>query len=399
MTPTIAGQIEAALSARRWMPRIPAPLRPLYDAEQQANRHGYNTWALITFAIVFDLFLLAQLRSAPELVWLSAMLRLAVLTPSYAAFILRDRRPGLGRLYDPLILVLAVMPVAISAILCLCTTSPSTLSDIRVTPTIILSTGMIWRMGLRTAIANGVLSAVILIAEVIAVCPRVVPAAELGSLIMTDIVIAVTVVCFAVQIERRDRHVFLLATSERLRREALATLNNGLLLENQTDALTGVANRRCFDEALSSAWTDCLKGGRKISLIMIDVDHFKKYNDHYGHQAGDECLRRVAAGGRPTLRAGDVFARYGGEEFAVILPDASGTVAASIAEKIQRGIRALELPHEAVGPNAHVTISLGVATMVPTRQNRVSALIEAADRELYAAKKSGRDKVCHTQAA
>jgi diguanylate cyclase (GGDEF)-like protein len=375
------------------MPPIPAALRPAYDTEQQVSRRHYNEMALISFATLFDLFLLAQLRSAPELVALSALLRLGVMTPCYAAFIWLDRRRGLGRLYDPLILVLALLPIVISALLCMRTTSATTLSDIRATPIILLCTGMIWRVAPRVAIANAVISSTILIAEVVAAGPQIVPPAELGSMILTDVVIAATVIGFVLQIERRDRLVFLLNTNERKRREGLAALNRGLLLQTQTDALTGVANRRCFDETLAATWMDSFKGGRGLSLIMIDVDHFKNYNDHYGHRRGDECLRVVAAAGRSVLRAGDLFARYGGEEFAVILPDAPIEVAASIAETIRLQVRALQLPHEGLGPDSKVSISLGVAWTLPKDPGGSEALMEAADREMYAAKTGGRNRV------
>jgi len=174
----------------------------------------------------------------------------------------------------------------------------------------------------------------------------------------------------------------------------LSRQNRLLTAMAQVDALTGLGNRRYFDDTLAAAWDACAASREPLSLIMFDIDHFKKFNDSQGHQAGDECLRRVAAAVTSSTRdAPDKAARYGGEEFAVILPNTPPEGARVVAERIRKAIEASAIAHPAAGPPGVVTVSLGVATLIPRAPLTAAALIEAADKGLYAAKRGGRNRV------
>ncbi len=162
-----------------------------------------------------------------------------------------------------------------------------------------------------------------------------------------------------------------------------------------TDGLTGVANRRYFDEMLDREWRRCGRAGLSIALIMADVDHFKRFNDHYGHQAGDACLTAVAEVLSTCVRRPpDIVARYGGEEFAVVLPQDTIDGARAVAERILDLVRALAIPHAYSSCAPHVTVSLGIAAMSPSRELSSPALVAAADARLYEAKAAGRDRYC-----
>ncbi|MEX8517231.1 MAG: diguanylate cyclase [Leptothrix sp. (in: b-proteobacteria)] len=162
------------------------------------------------------------------------------------------------------------------------------------------------------------------------------------------------------------------------------------------DGLTGIANRRRFDEALALEWKRASRTETPITLLMLDVDHFKLYNDHYGHGAGDECLRQIAAALAATLpRSGDLAARYGGEEFAAILPGCSREGAHSVAERLRGLIDAKAIPHARSPTADHVTISIGSCTIERAAEDSVPDLIEQADQALYRSKQSGRNRVSY----
>jgi diguanylate cyclase (GGDEF)-like protein/PAS domain S-box-containing protein len=162
------------------------------------------------------------------------------------------------------------------------------------------------------------------------------------------------------------------------------------------DGLTGLANRRHFDERLRDEWARAYREGTFLSLLMIDVDHFKKFNDHYGHPTGDACLLEVArAIAAEARRPADLAARYGGEEFAMLLPNTDAAGCKLVGEKIRQGLRQLAMPHAQNTPSKRVTLSLGGATIRPYAAEPIesSSLVQTADRALYAAKESGRDRL------
>jgi diguanylate cyclase (GGDEF)-like protein/PAS domain S-box-containing protein len=159
------------------------------------------------------------------------------------------------------------------------------------------------------------------------------------------------------------------------------------------DALTGIANRRRFDDGLASEWRRASREASKLSLLLIDADHFKRYNDTYGHVRGDSCLKQIAESALDVvLRPGDLVARYGGEEFAVVLPGTDEMGAKAVAEDICQAVRNRRLPHEGNAPGI-VTVSIGCATLIPQRGKSAQDLIEAADQALYRAKAKGRNRV------
>jgi diguanylate cyclase (GGDEF)-like protein len=164
----------------------------------------------------------------------------------------------------------------------------------------------------------------------------------------------------------------------------------------RTDGLTGLANRRTFDEALAAEARRASRQGLSLSLILVDVDRFKLYNDTLGHMAGDECLRLVARALAGTVgRSGDVVARYGGEEFVLLLPATDAAAAALLGEKARKAVEALAIPHGENQPSGTVTISVGIATGpsgLGEREIDPVWLVETADAALYQAKAAGRNR-------
>lgn len=183
--------------------------------------------------------------------------------------------------------------------------------------------------------------------------------------------------------------------NDRIEMESQQLLDSNQQLEaiSRTDSLTSVANRRYFDEVLSREWKRSLRNKNPITLVMVDIDCFKLYNDYYGHLEGDECIRTVAKMLKSMIsRPMDLVARYGGEEFAILLPDTNEN-AIILAEQCRASILQRCIPHAASKVSPYVTVSMGVATMVPSEDVDLSELIRIADRALYSAKASGRNTV------
>jgi len=164
--------------------------------------------------------------------------------------------------------------------------------------------------------------------------------------------------------------------------------------EALTDALTSVANRRHFDQYLLSEWKRAMRHTSDFSIAMIDIDYFKRYNDKYGHQAGDECIQKIAKQGQNICaRSTDLFARYGGEEFAMVLPDTNYDGAINLANKFIKAVEELYLPHEESIVSGYVSVSIGVASCCVTSGCEFDGLLQLADNMLYKAKETGRNRV------
>ena len=175
------------------------------------------------------------------------------------------------------------------------------------------------------------------------------------------------------------------------RTQELAEANRQLEILSNTDGLTNIGNRRYFDRVLQEEWNRGHRATSPLALIMLDIDYFKRFNDHYGHLAGDACLQRLAhALCQSGRRAGELIARYGGEEFVVLLPNTDSRAALDTARHIQQVLASLAIPHHQTSPSI-VTVSLGVASMIPSSDYSPVELVRQADAALYQAKQSGRN--------
>jgi len=179
------------------------------------------------------------------------------------------------------------------------------------------------------------------------------------------------------------------------RTRELRSANDKLEQLSRIDSLTEVANRRFFNETLLGEWRRAVREKRSLAILMIDVDHFKRFNDHYGHLQGDECLQEVAQALMTAVRrGGDLVARYGGEEFGVVLPNA-GEEAMSVAERCRAAVEELKIAHAQSGGIGHVTVSIGMSSVVPNGSMAPEDLLDSADKALYSAKDAGRNQVLY----
>jgi diguanylate cyclase (GGDEF)-like protein len=177
--------------------------------------------------------------------------------------------------------------------------------------------------------------------------------------------------------------------------QKLEEVNQTLQRLASVDGLTQVANRRCFDEALVHEWQRISRELGTLSLILVDIDYFKRYNDTYGHLAGDKCLKQVAQSiSKAVHRPADLVARYGGEEFVVLLPGTTLAGANQVAEAIKAAVKKLDLVHSSSPLGERITLSLGISCLTPSQHSSPMTLIKSADKALYLAKESGRDRIC-----
>jgi diguanylate cyclase (GGDEF)-like protein len=215
---------------------------------------------------------------------------------------------------------------------------------------------------------------------------------------ISSIMVIVTSALFSLignfQTNYEHRRDFLMNALQQISGRKLSRMNSQLERLSLTDGLTGLANRRQFDLTLQREWHAAQRNRYPLTLVFLDVDHFKNYNDNYGHPAGDIVLRRIGAVlTMVSKRAQDLLARYGGEEFVVLLPQTDPEHGCLLAEGIRQDVQALGIPHDYSEAADVVTVSLGVASLLPDRQCHPEDLLSQADQALYEAKQSGRNRV------
>ncbi len=389
--PAGLSEIERELAHPRLSARFYDPaLEHSYLREQQLAARLHNRIVVCIVAAIFDVIIISEIRASPEVLGLSALLRFAVLTPAALAYVVLDWRGLLTKWIPLIVATLLIAPTMIAALEAARTTSPSALANFTSVPLLLLAV-IACRLGMRQIVTINAVSCLSYIWTVLN-APFVPPDME-ASLILKDLAICIGTLVFAWRIDLRDRKVFLFTSQAVLGREMLAAQNRTLARLSQVDALTGLGNRRCFDETMATFWAAAAAKPATITLILFDIDCFKQFNDALGHQAGDECLGAVARTVARCLRdERDILARYGGEEFGIILPNTSIEEGCAVAERVRLAVLDRALPHPGGGPHHVITISLGVATVLAPGQTS-SSLVEAADQQLYLAKRHGRNRV------
>ena len=188
-------------------------------------------------------------------------------------------------------------------------------------------------------------------------------------------------------------------TERKQAEDKIVQLQRELEVLSYRDSLTNVANRRMFDTLYPVEWAKARATGEPLSVVVVDIDYFKQYNDHYGHVQGDECLRRVAGAlDAGASRSRDLCARFGGEEFVLLLPATDADSARNVAERCRKLLAQKELPHARSGIGRAVTVSMGVGTIVPGAGDDADVFLDRVDRRLYQAKSLGRDRICDVEA-
>lgn len=388
-------QLDRPLS---WM-RFPARLEQQFLNDSAARRMRYFLFSGALALVVFNGFLLVDYLMAPDVFWLAVKVRLAWFTPlgliSLAAFWLgRDLTPKRIPPWAPELVVLAsgVLAGACLAYILSASRAP---------------TSQYYHVGLMAVIIYGNIVQRLRFWYAI-VFSLAIYAMHVGGILMVQAfnprlivpmvaLIGATVIFTLMAnyaLERDERRQYLLSLRRRNLRQDLGEVQAQLQQLSRLDALTGLYNRRHFQQYLAQTWQRAAHDKAAVTIVMVDVDHFKQFNDRYGHPAGDRCLASVAQAMQNALRQpGDLVARYGGEEFIAVLPGADAHTARHAAERIRAAIAELRIPHEASSTAGMVTASVGVASCLVRGTLPDQALIAAADAALYEAKQAGRNRV------
>lgn len=387
-----------------WSPR----LRFAPDLEQRfwqttaAARLRHFVASGLVALLTYNCFLVVDWIMAPDVLTLALCLRLALFTPACAAVLLIGaRRPAFVLRHSPIATEWVVVATGLTAALTLDVILSSTRSPL----------GALYRSGFVPVLVYGNLaqrlrfrSAAVLSVAVVGIYASSFATMRAQAEVFHPLEWPMTLMLLAVaaytllsnyRMEYVERQRFLANERTRDLSHQLQASHERLDAQARSDALTGVANRRHFDTYLNRSWERQRTSGRPLSLLLIDIDHFKAFNDRYGHPAGDECLRHVARALQAQVpEAIGLLARWGGEEFAVVLPDFTAADATTIAWALRDAVRSQSLRHESSPTAPTVTISVGVASVLP--QDCLfgpAQLVEAADAALYRAKHAGRNRV------
>jgi diguanylate cyclase (GGDEF)-like protein len=380
---------ERPQAVRKTAPAIPAadPSRgagtSAFSAELEAEFGRLQLAENRTLIRVVSLvaMLLAAMRGADQILlgtWTQVQLAIfgVVMTASVLLAAIAWS-PWFQRLYLPCAQVLIPLRGSLMGLMVASVVARGQLETLMLLPLLMVGPFLVFGLRFRTAVATVSLT-ICVYATAAAIIGLPVPMIVRSCLLLMVVAAACGVV--ARTLERSARTRF-------LETHAMAELA-------QQDALTGVRNRRVFDEHLEGFWQRAIDEERGLAILLIDVDHFKAYNDRYGHQAGDRALRRVAEMLQMFVtRPSDVLARYGGEEFAVLLYDVDGVAAEKVAAQMRKAVVAMGLEHRDSRLGQIVTISIGVAVVEPSPERRARGALQLADEALYQAKTMGRNRV------
>nr|WP_320131665.1 diguanylate cyclase [uncultured Holophaga sp.] len=378
-------------SGFRWM-RFPQPLEQRFEGDSTRARVGRFRFYGVVAIILINLFGLGDLTMVPDVATTAILLRLTFLTPVITVISVLLARPWFSRNREWLAAFQILVTALTLNLVVVASHHPNAL-HYHIGVMVVSIFGVIL-VRQRFWFAMGTSALISLIYTLgLYQMPGLPP--EVRSNAIT-VLVATVIICLiaSYQIEHDLRRGYLQALLQRIKAIRLRDSHDALAQLSKSDPLTGLANRRQLLEHLELAWNIALRTASPISLLFMDVDHFKEYNDHWGHQAGDVCLAAVAELlSASAHRSADLCARYGGEEFVLLLPYTTIEGALPLAQRIRRLIESSAIPHGHSPVSAVVTISCGVACLTPTPDRTSADLIDLADRALYQAKRNGRNRV------
>lgn len=400
--PDLAQDQALALEAAQALERSRAKLHfpPRLEARFHAERAAlvvrrYRFWCLVGM-VIYNLFNLTDAVMLPDIIGEARWVRLGLVTPVMLMTCLLLPRPPL-RQWREAAVVFNLLLVSASVVYLFTRSLHPNALQYHSGLILVLMYGAIvvrQRFGYAVVTAVAIFAMYAVGVEGLVDMPMDVKFNSIG-VVLGAIVISLMA---NYQMESDTRRSYLTALQQRIEASRLRRSRDEFDQLSKSDPLTGLDNRRSFDQRLQAEWSRAQRNRESIALLYIDIDHFKAYNDLHGHQAGDVCLARVAAAIRDSAQRGsDLCARYGGEEFVVLLPQTTQEQALGVARRVRQAVEDLGLPHGSSPATRVVTVSVGAASLVPTLNMPFNWLLERADRALYTAKDNGRNRVCGFQ--
>ncbi len=384
--------IHASLEGGSTFLKFPKKLE-IHFTELDTPKRRKRILLLGLFAIIlFDLFCIADRFMLPDIYVTAWKIRLGVITPAMCFFLVLISIHKLNRFIDLFAGFLLLLTSGTIVWFLILSQHPNVVHYHTGIILIITFGNIVVRIRFLYAFGFSVAILLLYVFAIDLVSQMPAEAADNSSLVLLTAAIISLIGNY--QLESEIRRDFLLTLLQKINTIKLKETNRKLELLSISDELTGTANRRHFDITFEREWNSAARNEYPISLIFLDIDFFKSYNDNYGHQAGDRCLKKIGdALNRSVRRSRDLLARYGGEEFVVLLPHTEMEEAFQIAENIRIHIQNMDIRHSYSEITNQITVSLGVASALPNLQTKSSYLIEQADAALYQAKNNGRNRV------
>lgn len=353
-----------------------------FEEASQTQRIRLFTVTVVSAAILYDLFLFADWATLTDMAWFMTIARLGIFTPAVAVALVLVRRRVSNATREGIAVLLGVLAILLPMVAMTFSESPYRLSYQYGSLLVMMSSAVVLR--LRFAFASVSLGSMLAIQLVTTYWSGAFDAQTYLGIVLFFVTASVLLALTTYLLERSERRSFLFALRGELLRQRIES-------GARTDALTGLFNRRHLGEVQRELWSEADQKPRAIAAILLDIDHFKSFNDSRGHLEGDVCLRAVSACIAAVVRTRNGLAfRFGGEEMLVLMPDTEIADAVAVAEAIRTAIEAAAIPHPAT--RGVVTASLGVAGAIAP-ETTAHALVSAADTALYAAKRDGRNRV------
>lgn len=386
-----AAQVEQTLAKGFPTLFFPAELEAHFQREGEARRRYLIIEAGVAAVFLFGGMTLADLLLTPDTLWLAVCLRVFLFAPVILGGLLVVNQLRIPRLSEWLIAMAGMFAILITSLILWLSTSKWGFSRVVELNIIVVFTCTLARFWPALTLGAFALGMEVLLSWSL---PDFTGLLHL-NITLLGLVILIFTLYGNYTLERDERMAFLLALRERHLQDALQESHAQLARMATTDALTEVANRRHAEQFLTQSWAHAQSRGQSMALVLVDVDYFKRFNDHYGHQAGDRCLQSVArALSSCSRRAGDLVARLGGEEFLLIMSDIDQASAWQVAQRVRDTVQGMGIAHAMSGCAREVTVSVGVVTLRPGQADVAALLMKRADEALYAAKAAGRNQVC-----